>query len=75
MTLILDSDHASALERGGTIGLRLQSRLQAQRTRPSITIVTLEEQLRGWLAQIKRAGDLYAEISACGRLRVEDWLD
>ena len=68
MALILDSDHASAIERGGTIGIRLQRRLQAQLTRPAITIVTLEEQLPGWLAQIKRASDIEAEISAYARL-------
>lgn len=68
MTLILDTDHVSELERGGTPALALQRRLQAAQVRPAITIITLEEQLRGWLAQINRAADADAEIRAYARL-------
>lgn len=65
---ILDTDHLTAVGRGGVDGETLRRRFAEMRQQPAITIVTLEEQLRGWLAQVKRARRPNEEIIAYGRL-------
>ncbi|MGO8671362.1 MAG: type II toxin-antitoxin system VapC family toxin [Capsulimonadaceae bacterium] len=52
---ILDTDHMTLLERGGPSSVILVSRLRSV-PRPEIatTIVTYEEQTRGWLAKTAR---------------------
>lgn len=50
--LVLDTDHLSDLDRGSTAGLALGRRLEASSDEVATTIVSAEEQLRGWLAQI-----------------------
>jgi tRNA(fMet)-specific endonuclease VapC len=54
--LILDTDHFSELLRGSSVGLTLSGRLSAHKQRPTTTIITLEEQARGWVSRIKQAG-------------------
>ncbi len=53
--VLLDTDHMSLLQRGGAEGLRIRLRL---RTLPpddvATTIVSYEEQMRGWLARLAR---------------------
>jgi tRNA(fMet)-specific endonuclease VapC len=66
---LLDTDHMSLLDRGGTEGETLRSRL---RTVPpddaATTIISYEEQTRGWLARIAQARtaatqvDLYRQL-------------
>jgi tRNA(fMet)-specific endonuclease VapC len=68
MLRILDSDHVAALDRGGELAEGLRQRLRASGDKPVVTIVTPEEQLRGWLAQIKRAATPDAEIQAYEKL-------
>ncbi len=68
MLRILDSDHVAALDRGGNLAERLRRRLRASGDQSVVTILTLEEQLRGWLAQIKRATTPDAEIQAYEKL-------
>ncbi len=50
---LLDTDHISLIDRGGTEGRRIIARLAAL---PSgnvfVCIVNYEEQMRGWLAEI-----------------------
>jgi tRNA(fMet)-specific endonuclease VapC len=53
--LILDTDHFSELLRGSDSGLRLLRRLTEAGDDVSITVISLEEQSRGWLARIKKA--------------------
>jgi tRNA(fMet)-specific endonuclease VapC len=52
--LILDTDHFSELIRESDSGLRLSGRL-GDRDDVTTTIITIEEQSRGWLARIKQA--------------------
>lgn len=60
--LILDTDHFSALERNSEAGRRLVARLRASEYEKSLGIPTVQESLRGWLAEIDRHQDLDAQI-------------
>ncbi len=67
--LVLDTDHLSALEwRDSDQAKRLRDRMRQSKEERVTTIVTYEEQCRGWLAYIKRAGSLEQEIDAYERL-------
>ena len=67
--LVLDTDHLSALEwRGTNESRRLRNRLDDAPEPQVTTIVTYEEQCRGWLAYIKRADSVEQEIDAYQRL-------
>jgi tRNA(fMet)-specific endonuclease VapC len=50
--LILDTDYLSEFIRGSQTGSQLSQRLSGG---AAITIITLEEQARGWLSRIKQA--------------------
>jgi tRNA(fMet)-specific endonuclease VapC len=67
--LILDTDHFSELLRGSSAGIALSGRLASRTQRPTITIITLEEQARGWLSRIRQAGaDQELLLHGYGRL-------
>ena len=54
--LVLDSDHLSALQRGGPQAERLKARLDAATdVHVATTIVSVDEQLRSWLSDIHDA--------------------
>jgi tRNA(fMet)-specific endonuclease VapC len=77
--LVLDTDHYSELERGSAAGKRLRARLDRDRPEVAVTVITVEEQMRGWLAEINRHRDLthqifpYAELQRHVEL-LADWL-
>ncbi len=50
--LVLDTNHFSEIGRGSAVGQRLQHRLDESNNRPVLTVITLEESMKGWLAQI-----------------------
>lgn len=49
--------------------MKLLERIEASGHRAATTIVTVEEQLRGWLAEIHRLTDPHRHIIAYGRLQ------
>jgi tRNA(fMet)-specific endonuclease VapC len=55
--LILDTDHLSEFDRASPAGERLRDRLLSSGEDAAATIISVEEQLRGWLAQIHRLND------------------
>ena len=68
--LVLDTDHVSLLQWGaGDQAQRLRSRLQAVDEEVAVTIVSYEEQTRGWLAYVARARTLGEQVEAYRRLR------
>jgi predicted nucleic acid-binding protein len=60
--LVLDTDHFSALERNSETSRRLTARLQKSEREKALTIITVQETLRGWLAEINRHHDLDEQI-------------
>jgi len=67
--LVLDTDHASLLQWGsGPDAERLRSRLQSANEDIATTIVSYEEQTRGWLAYIARAKTTVQQVEAYRRL-------
>ena len=69
--VVLDTDHLTLLERRQSAGSRvLHPRLDRLETASrSTTIVTYEEQTRGWMAHMARAKKVAQEIEAFGRLK------
>jgi tRNA(fMet)-specific endonuclease VapC len=69
--VVLDTDHLSLLQRRESAGSQI---LQARLDRLDIgsratTIVTYEEQTRGWMAYMARAKTVAQEIAAYSRLK------
>jgi tRNA(fMet)-specific endonuclease VapC len=68
--VVLDSDHMSLVERGGTEGQRIWQRIRALPPDDvATTIVSFEEQSRGWLARIARATTLERQMSDYSELK------
>ncbi len=68
--IVLDSDHISLVERGGTEGRRIWQRIRVLPPDDvATTIVSFEEQSRGWLARIAKANTLPRQISDYGELK------
>jgi tRNA(fMet)-specific endonuclease VapC len=77
--LLLDTDHFSEWERDTAVGKKLRARLGAAKPDLAVTIITVEERLRGWLAEIARLRDPHNQIAAYSRLQrqvevLADWL-
>jgi tRNA(fMet)-specific endonuclease VapC len=77
--LVLDTDHFSEWEGGSAAGVRLRSRLQSTASDIAVTVVTVEEQMRGWLAEIRRHHDLHRQIAPYAKLQRQveafaDWI-
>jgi tRNA(fMet)-specific endonuclease VapC len=67
--LVLDTDHFSELERDSIAGHRLAQRLETSTLPKAASIVTVEEQLRGWLADLGRHPAPSRLINAYGKLQ------
>jgi tRNA(fMet)-specific endonuclease VapC len=71
--IILDTDHLSELlERRSTVGKALRLRLKQSREPIAVSIVSVEELLRGWLALIHRRSDPHSQIG--GYLRLHEFV-
>ncbi len=67
---LLDTDHLSTLQRGGEVAQRLSTRLaNARKSEIAATIVSYEEQTRGWLSYIAKARSIDAQVAAYSQLR------
>ena len=68
--IVLDTDHISVLRhRHSRKGIDLTARLASSPDREiATTVVTLEEQMRGWLSVIRRKRDVHDQISSYDRL-------
>jgi tRNA(fMet)-specific endonuclease VapC len=67
---LLDTDHMSLLHRAGEAGDRIRRRLElTPADQIAVSIVTYEEQMRGWLADIARARTLEQQKPRYDELR------
>jgi tRNA(fMet)-specific endonuclease VapC len=67
--LILDTDHYSEWERGSAAGRRLLERLQPRRAELAVTVITVEEQMRGWLGESNRQRELSKQVLPYAKLQ------
>ena len=78
--LVLDTNHLTPIDGGSEEGARLRARLESCGEEVAATIISAEEQLRGWLAQINRAhADAEGLVFAYERLQTRlaffaEWL-
>jgi tRNA(fMet)-specific endonuclease VapC len=66
--LILDTNHLTELGYGSRAGRRLERRLLESGEKIVTTIVSVEEQLRGWLALIAKQADVHRQIEVYAAL-------
>jgi len=67
---IFDTDHLSVLERGGANAQRLRQRLQnVSSMEVAVSIISYEEQMRGWLSCISQAKTIEREVEAYKQLQ------
>ena len=62
--LVLDTNHLTELGYGTVVGARLSARLEKSGLDAVTTIVSAEEQLRGWLARIAKLRDVHEQMEA-----------
>jgi tRNA(fMet)-specific endonuclease VapC len=67
--LVLDTDHFSEWERASVAGGRFRTGLEAAKPEMAITVITVEEQMRGWLAEINRRHDPHRQIAPYAKLQ------
>lgn len=67
--LVLDTNHVTVLGYASEPGIRLLRKLETAAEETATTIVCVEEQLRGWLAEIHRLNDPHRQIAAYDQLR------
>ena len=65
---VLDTNHASELIFRTAAGLRLLHRLDESHDDAAVSAITVEESLRGWLAEIRRQAEPRKQIPAYQRL-------
>lgn len=69
--LILDTDHLSLIDQDTREAFNLGRRLASMPPgEVAVTIITYEEQMRGWLAYVARANSPVRQIEAYQRLRL-----
>lgn len=67
--IILDSDHLSVLKYSESAkGALLASRMRATADEFCTTIITVEEQMRGWLAHVRRFQSPLGQVTAYAEL-------
>jgi tRNA(fMet)-specific endonuclease VapC len=70
---VLDTDHVSLLERAGSLEpKRLRARLERIPVEErATTIISFEEQTRGWMSYLAKARSLVQQIGAYRRLKLQ----
>lgn len=68
---VLDTDHMSLLQRGGAEGQRIRRRLRSiPPDDVAITVISYEEQTRGWFARLARAATPERQVFDYGEVKL-----
>jgi tRNA(fMet)-specific endonuclease VapC len=68
--IVLDTDHLSCLEWGSTESSVLRERLgESVDQNVVVSIISYEEQVRGWMALLAKFHDVHEQVHAYARLR------
>ena len=68
--LVLDTDHVTEYQRGTSAAAqRLKQRLDSATEPYATTIITVEENMRGWMAAIRRTNDPRRQIDGYSRFQ------
>jgi tRNA(fMet)-specific endonuclease VapC len=66
---LMDSDHISLIDRAGPEGARIIARIAAlPPDSVAISLISYEEQMRGWMAEIARMQSVDRQLAAYSRL-------
>lgn len=65
---VLDTNHVSELTYRTAAGLRLLQKLDVTDQDAAVSAITVEESLRGWLAEIRRRTEPRKQVAAYQRL-------
>lgn len=66
---LMDTDHISLIARAGPEGTRILARIAAlPRYSIAVSIISYEEQMRGWMAEIARMPSVDRQLDAYSRL-------
>jgi tRNA(fMet)-specific endonuclease VapC len=66
--IVLDTNHVTELGYDRPAGRRLANKIEQSGIAAVTTIITVEEQLRGWLARISSINQVHAQIDAYAQL-------
>jgi tRNA(fMet)-specific endonuclease VapC len=67
--LVFDTDHLVEFDVASAVGEALRRKLEDTQDEVATTIISAEEQFRGWLAQIRRQHDPHQQIDVYKRLQ------
>ena len=66
---LMDSDHISLIGRGGVLSERITARIAAlPPDSVAVSLISYEEQMRGWMAEIARMQSVDRQLDAYSRL-------
>jgi len=66
---LMDSDHVSLIDRAGLEGARIITRIAAlPPDSVAVSLISYEEQMRGWMAEIARMQSVDRQLAAYSRL-------
>jgi tRNA(fMet)-specific endonuclease VapC len=72
---LMDSDHVSLIGRGGELSERITARIAALPSNSvALSLISYEEQMRGWMAEIARMHSVDRQLDVYSRLnRMRDY--
>jgi tRNA(fMet)-specific endonuclease VapC len=69
--ILLDTDHITLLQRGSAAGQNIRNRLKllGLSASPPTTVISYEEQIRGWMKELAGARSVVEEVEVYRRLK------
>lgn len=66
---LMDTDHISLIDRAGEAGIKIIERIEAAKPKiVAVSLISYEEQVRGWMAELARLQGADRQMNAYSRL-------